>query len=195
MDQVLFKFYFLRIRNLIPGANTKSVFQAKYSDGRVSQSSNSVTLHTLQQPTPPPQHPHLLLLFNHSTCYYSCSTTPPVTTPVPTTPPVTTLFSTHLLLLLFQPPHLLLLIFPTTQCYYFSSTSILWSTSSNILTYNNYNVQLTGYSLTHVKNYAGFNIMLQSGPQHDTDCLVYFNYYNNFVYSNLVNVAILFILR
>ncbi len=48
---------------------------------------------------------------------------------------------------------------------------------------------MTGFSLTHTENYAGFNSMYTTGGQPDTDCVVYFNYYNNFVYSNLVNVA------
>ena len=68
-----------------------------------------------------------------------------------------------------------------------------WITTSISLRYNNgvniYDVKLAGFSLTHTENYAGFNSFYLSGPQEDSDCIVYFNYYNNYIYSNLVNVA------
>jgi hypothetical protein len=69
---------------------------------------------------------------------------------------------------------------------------IPWDTTTNILQYNNgveTPVQLAGFNLTHTENYAGYNIQYTTGAQPDDNCLVYYNFYNNFVYSNLVNTA------
>jgi hypothetical protein len=72
-------------------------------------------------------------------------------------------------------------------------SNINWVNTSSTLQYNNgttsYPVKLTGFSVTHVENYAGYNVMYTTGAQPNDDCLVYFNYYNNYVYSNLVNLA------
>jgi len=72
-----------------------------------------------------------------------------------------------------------------------------WDTSENILHYKKdskkYSVILTGFSLTHTENYAGFNSMYSinniKNPEEDSKSIVYFNYYNNYIYTNLVNVA------
>ena len=71
-----------------------------------------------------------------------------------------------------------------------------WITLSRILQARDgddtYDVKLTGFSLTHTENYAGNNIYVdyyKPAAQSNDACVVYFNYYNNYVYSNLVNVA------
>ena len=70
-----------------------------------------------------------------------------------------------------------------------SPTPTNWVTKSKILQYNkdnqNYNIRLTGFNISNSQYYAQFPYK----PNDDCTTQAYFNYYNNYIYSNLVNVA------